>query len=103
MARAAELVWIVDLLPEIDSDLSVFHRVDDPDALSSSRFIRLAEFLPHYSGAVRNRMLVELRNAGPQQDQQQYQAPTEVPTISGATLAAMTEGPGEFPGIEYTA
>jgi hypothetical protein len=43
-------------MDEVESDFSVFHRVDDVHQLESSRFFKLAERLPFYQGAVRGRM-----------------------------------------------
>lgn len=49
-------MWVLDYLDEIDSDMSVFHRVDDarttmPPALYFGR----AEMLPAYPGIMRVR------------------------------------------------
>lgn len=90
---------MIDHLEEIDSDLSVFHRVDDPDALSAPRFLKLARHLHHYDGALRRSL----------QLQAQRQAPAAVPGRQSASLdtspevlARMSEaGSDRFPGIEY--
>lgn len=42
---------MLDCRVEIESDFSVFHRVDDPMSLPSSRFFEFAELLPAYNGA----------------------------------------------------
>jgi hypothetical protein len=47
------VAWVPDLLDDVASDLSVFHRVDDWTRLSSERFFVLARRLVHYPGAVR--------------------------------------------------
>jgi hypothetical protein len=45
---------VIDLQPEIDSDLSAFHGIREPmEELSSSRYFELVGMLPHYDGAVR--------------------------------------------------
>lgn len=48
-------------LADIESDLSVFHRVDDMHAVAPARFFRLAWRLPHYRGALRDRAMAEER------------------------------------------
>jgi hypothetical protein len=54
LARVADLLWVIDLQPEIDSDLSVFHGIREPmEELCSSRYFELVALLPHYDGAVR--------------------------------------------------
>lgn len=50
---------MVYCLDDIESDMSVFHRVDDIAALDGLRFFRLAWRLPAYEGAMRARQLRE--------------------------------------------
>lgn len=38
---------------DVESDLSVFHRVDDPSAMDGPRYFRYAVRLPFYEGAMR--------------------------------------------------
>jgi hypothetical protein len=47
------VVWVPELVDDVASDLSAFHRVDDPMRLSSARYFTLARRLVHYAGAVR--------------------------------------------------
>jgi hypothetical protein len=105
LARVAEWSWILDYLDEIESDLSRFHRVDDINTLGSSRFFSLVRLLPVYGGALafalRRDLAPELNSPAPEASNPHY-ASGEFPTYDGATLAAMTEGPGEFPGIEHS-
>lgn len=42
---------MLDVLGEIESDLSAFHRVDDMWEMEAARFWRLAVRLPAYAGA----------------------------------------------------
>lgn len=49
-------MWMLDYRAEIESDFSVFHRVDNIAELSSSLFFDRAEMLPGYQGAVRARI-----------------------------------------------
>lgn len=46
-----EVDWVLDLLDEIESDFSVFHRVDDMYALSASTFFARFRMLSAYGGA----------------------------------------------------
>lgn len=93
----------MDYEREVDSDLSVFHRIDNPDALSGSRYFRLAEFLPSYGGAVAHSMtrdLVETQS----REVEEVALPEVSPSIKDdvAHLAAKSQNSQGFPGIEYT-
>jgi hypothetical protein len=57
-----EVAWVVDFLPDLESDFSVFHRVDDMRALDGPRFFRLATRLPFYEGAMRMRVMALARD-----------------------------------------
>lgn len=122
-ARAAELSWIADHEPEVASDLSAIHRIDDPMSMDCARYFQLAELLPAYEGAVRMAALVARQRAegdGTTGDIDDVEAArhaaaaTGAPgpdTVTGGTgdradiaaLAAMSQQPGGFPGIEYQA
>jgi len=54
--RLRSVAWIVDLLDEVESDLSVFHRIDDMLEMPAVRFVKFAERLPAYTGAVQARL-----------------------------------------------
>jgi hypothetical protein len=91
----------------VRSDLSVFHRIDDPEQLSSARFFLLAERLPAYSGACRAALMEEFGPAPEQAPAVAVAAPAgERPVEVGSSpeelraLARMTDRPG-MPGIEY--
>lgn len=84
---------------EIASDLSVFHRIEDPQALPSSRYYRLAEMLPSYDGAVRRRFEVVLAEA--ERDQARHTPAGAQPQEVNLAALAATTGGGQFPGIEY--
>jgi len=43
---------VTDYLPEIASDLSAFHRIDDPGEMEAAVFFMLAYRLPAYQGAM---------------------------------------------------
>lgn len=90
---------MLDYLDEIESDLSVFHQVRDLEELDAPRFYRWATQLPHYDGALRGRLRMEMARdkAAPQPAAAASPAPADVhPEV----LAAMSDHPG-FPGIEY--
>lgn len=91
-------MWLLDYAAEVESDLSVLHRVDDPMSLDSPRYFRLATRLHHYEGAVRHALL---RDHPPQQQAAPAPGQPAPQTLSGHTLAAMTDGPEALPGIEY--
>jgi hypothetical protein len=47
------MAWVLDHLDDVASDMSVFHRVDDPWSMPAPRFFTLASRLHVYDGAVR--------------------------------------------------
>jgi hypothetical protein len=61
MARAAQVMWVRRYLPDVASDFSVFHRVDDTGRLPARTFFALAARLPFYDGVVRARAVAEAR------------------------------------------
>lgn len=92
--RLLKLTWIHWLIDDVESDMSAFHRVDDIQQLPAPRFIRFAERLPHYSGAVRaslTRMASE--------EQQQETEPASV--ITPAEAASLPSLPGMPPLFEF--
>lgn len=62
---------------DVESDLSAFHRIDDPLQLPGWRLMKLAARLPAYSGAVKFRL--EQIRTRQQQQQEQAQAPVAPP------------------------
>lgn len=52
-------MWVVDYLDDIESDFSVFHRVDDVWSMSGPRFFKLAWRLPAYQGVMQARAVAE--------------------------------------------
>lgn len=45
-------MWMVDHLDDLESDFSVFHRVDDMYSMPARRFVSLANRLPAYQGVM---------------------------------------------------
>lgn len=50
--RAEQIMWTLDYEADIASDLSAFHRVDDPMTLDGPRYFSLAPRLTAYSGVM---------------------------------------------------
>jgi hypothetical protein len=46
-------MWILDYVDEINSDMSVFHGVRNPDELNSAQWFKWAELVTAYEGATR--------------------------------------------------
>jgi hypothetical protein len=75
---------MVDYVADIESDLSVFHRVDDADQLTIARYLALAPRLAAYQGALRARL------ATPESG-----TVAGTPSVRGVPLAA--DGAGDTP------
>jgi ribonuclease BN (tRNA processing enzyme) len=58
-------MWVVDHLADIESDFSVFHRVDDPLALAGPEFFRKAYRLGAYSGVMAVRIAAQKDRSRP--------------------------------------
>lgn len=61
MERAEQIVWTLEYEEDIASDLSAFHRVDDPMTLDGPRYFSLAARLPAYAGILQARVVAEER------------------------------------------
>lgn len=61
MERAEQIVWTLEYEADIASDLSAFHRVDDPMTLDGPRYYSLATRLPAYAGILQARVVAEER------------------------------------------
>lgn len=59
--RLGEILWVLEYLYEIESDMSRFHRVDDIYSMDSVRFFRLANRLAYYNGAVAKKVTADLQ------------------------------------------
>ena len=53
--EVTEVGWVVDYLADLESDLSVFHRVDDMWSMPGPRFFRLAKRTVAYQGVMQAR------------------------------------------------
>ena len=67
--RVSEVGWVTDHLADLESDLSVLHRVDDMWSMPGARFLRLAKRTVAYRGVMQARaqalMDAEAAEAGP--------------------------------------
>lgn len=52
-------MWVIDHVDDLESDFSVFHRVDDLHALPAARFFRLAARIFAYEGVMTARYVAE--------------------------------------------
>ncbi len=58
--RMQQVYWLLQYLPDIESDMSAFHRIDDIYSMEAARFFRLATRLPAYKGVMRALMEAEV-------------------------------------------
>lgn len=79
-------MWTVDYEADIASDLSAFHRIDDPMTIDGPRYFTLAPRLGAYSGVIAARM--EQRR----QDEEEGRsgAYSAAPTTSAAAPSSAT-------------
>lgn len=52
VARMEEIMWTLEYEADIASDLSAFHRIDDPMTLDGPKYFQLAHRLSAYSGVM---------------------------------------------------
>lgn len=86
--------------------MSVFHRVDDPLELPSSRFFRMAQRLPLRGGAVSAAVAEAQTDREPWPREEVHPSSQSSGMAEGtaddiAAMAAMSQNPG-FPGIGYS-
>lgn len=97
-------MWVLDLLDEVESDFSVFHKIERPLELDSPRFFRLVNQLAHYNGAVRGQLIAQRTSAGPtDEDIERMATPPGAITFDDvSTIVAMAEdNTGQFPTIGH--
>lgn len=94
-----QLVWVLDHLDDIASDLSVFHRIDAPSTLAGPEYFKLAMRLYCYAGVMQQRVIAEQQQeeARPSVAGQSSRAyGSEVNPGTQATLMAAPEFAGVF-------
>ncbi|MCW2898573.1 MAG: hypothetical protein JWO67_838 [Streptosporangiaceae bacterium] len=64
LERLREVLWLLDYLDDVESDMSSFHRVDDIYEMDAPRFFRLAVRLTAYQGVLAARRMAEEQNNG---------------------------------------
>jgi len=90
---------VVDHLADVESDMSVFHRVDDMYALDGPRFFRLAVRLPFYKGVIRAHVMAEIH----ERDGSAAAGPRVGSTGPAPVVNVPGHGPGTLPaGARYT-
>lgn len=56
------MIWVLNYLGDLESDFSVFHRVDEFRDMDGPRFFRMANRLVAYDGVLRNRLMAEMQS-----------------------------------------
>ena len=73
--------WVLGHLPDLVSDFSVLHRVDDVGLVPAVTFFMLAARLPAYQGVMRAVVAAEAS-----EDEEGPQAPPPVPQQPGVSM-----------------
>lgn len=101
VAAWGPLLWVVDMEGDVASDLSVFHRVDDVQAMGSRRWAQLVSRLAAYPGVVQFRLKAEAMReqaAAEESDGAVVQAPRPVaavaPVVAPQAPSAAPDSPG---------
>lgn len=106
---------MIDYLDDIESDLSRFHRIDDPMKLDSPRYFKLVDRLVYYEGAITAIARAEVEREAPvtasepsvqhtPRPQQRQRVGSQARRVDDVRqLAALTKSPGggfQFPELE---
>jgi hypothetical protein len=93
--------WVLDSLDDLESDFSVFHRVEDMYALPTPKFFRLASRLFAYEGVLRRRLISETQHQHEEQEpavqhrpDEQVIPPTQAAIMSSALADVVSFGQG---------
>lgn len=84
-------MWVTEMEGDVESDLSVFHRVDDMESMGSRRWARLVPRLSAYAGAVQYRFQEMDRKV--QQAESQSPAQPAAPQVGGSGVLAGPSSP----------
>lgn len=57
--RLEQVAYLTEYEDDVESDLSAFHRIDDPMSIDGPRYFRLAVRLPAYMGVMQARAAEE--------------------------------------------
>lgn len=93
------MLWVLDCLTEVASDLSVFHRINDANGLEAAVFFALAQRLPVYSGAVAAWFATVLRHTDTTEPVAPEPVTTAPPEPPPATAAVLTQLNGKFASL----
>jgi len=104
--RFREIGWVVDRLLDLESDFSVFHRVDDIYAMDGPRFLRLAWRIAAYNGMI-TRHIESQREPTPTMAAPRAQPAPPRPSVSvgrppsspGATSVPLAQMAMSSPGL----
>lgn len=91
-ARYRQIGWVADYLPDLESDFSVFHRVDDLHTMDGPRFLRFAWRIAAYDGMVARRIAAE-RDTPQPAPQQQRAAPVARQTTAPVSTTSRIKQP----------
>lgn len=81
--HAQALVWLfAEHIDDVRSDMSVFHRVVDVEAMAAARLVAFAVRLVHYQGAVRNAHLSDQAPVAPRPSQPAAAATRSAPAAT---------------------
>ena len=83
--RLAQIAWVVECWDDVVSDMSVFHRVEEVEAMSARRFFAFAVRLPAYSGAVTARIAATMNPQVPAAPADAAPAPAVAEQPAGRT------------------
>lgn len=103
-ARFREIGWVADHLADLESDFSVFHRVDDIYAMDGPRFLRFAWRIAAYDGMI-TRHIESQREPAPvpapaaAAPARSVPAPSRAPSTPGATTVPLAQMAMGSPGL----
>jgi hypothetical protein len=82
------VIWVVDHLEDLESDFSVFHRIDDPLSLPGPEFFRKAHRVGAYEGVMTARIAKAHKNSAPSVSKG-HSTPEETKHVSNRQFEAM--------------
>lgn len=82
-------MWVLDYEADIESDLSAFHRIDDPMTVPAVRYFSLVLRLAAYTGALQARVAEERRERDGEQPTSHNPGGQQRQVISDSAALAM--------------
>lgn len=80
------MLWVLDALDDVESDLSRFHRIDDMHAMPGPKFFRYINRLIFYDGAVAAMVRMKAQGDVPAVSAVPVAAPAQMSVPSGAQV-----------------